>query len=626
MAGSTLSVFQLTQTRIKVEGTEGDIIFSDLVISQQLADVNGFSFIWRQEEGDSSLPGHIAFYQKNLSKEVTINIHNNLNFKGIVCAINCNNQDALGVSYEMSGKGLFVKLDEVPECNSFYKKSLSQIFTSINSGRNIPLKLAPKNTKELFYTVQYNQTRFDFLTMLAARYGEWFYYTGTEMVLGKPGNETVMLTMEEDVYDVNITARLVKSPEVNAGFDAYKGEVINGQQTSNVKGSGLIAASLQAGIKAFGNNQTTTHFTNAPTTDLLKGLSDLNHQAAAASSVFITGTSYNSQLKLAGKIKLKDEKGRAAGEYIITEIQHSSITPDNYQNQFVAVPAENEVPPYTNPRLFPTCKAQPAFVVDNEDKDGLDRIKVRFPWQPASETTPWLPVLTPHAGKDKGFRFLPEVDEEVLIGFMDNNAEKPYVMGAVHTDKNKSGEDHTQNNVKVIGTKTGRRLEVNDEEGYLSLADNYTKKTPKNIVYQKRKGSETVMKIASHKDDSNFSNIVLTNEQSLEITITNGSSPIASIKLEKSGNKITIQAKGDIDITSDKDIKLKGKNIKVEASEELDMKGSAKGVKVKGSKVEVAADTNLNMKGTQTKVEGNAQLDLKGGAMANLQAGMVKIN
>src|SRR5688572_5987917 len=108
--------FQLTKTKIKVEGTDGDIIFSNLVINQYLADVNAFSFTWRQPEKEVTLSNHVSFYQKNLSKVVTIDIHNNFIFKGIIYAINCDNQDSLGVSYEIIGKGLFVKLDEVPEC------------------------------------------------------------------------------------------------------------------------------------------------------------------------------------------------------------------------------------------------------------------------------------------------------------------------------------------------------------------------------------------------------------------------------------------------------------------------------------------------------------------------------
>ena len=108
--------FQLTHTTIRVEGNDEDIIFSNLSVNQQLADVSSFHFTWRQPEGEASLSSQVSFYNNNLSKEVTITIGDDFSFKGIIYAISCNNQDALGVSYEISGKGMFEKLNQIPEC------------------------------------------------------------------------------------------------------------------------------------------------------------------------------------------------------------------------------------------------------------------------------------------------------------------------------------------------------------------------------------------------------------------------------------------------------------------------------------------------------------------------------
>src|SRR3954464_5643098 len=116
--------FNLTKTKVKVEGNNDEIIFTNLVIDQSLADVNDFSFTWRQEEGNSNLDSQVSFYKKYLAKEVTINIQDNFSFKGVIYGINCTNQTSLGVEYEIIGKGLPVKLNEQIECNSFYKKTL----------------------------------------------------------------------------------------------------------------------------------------------------------------------------------------------------------------------------------------------------------------------------------------------------------------------------------------------------------------------------------------------------------------------------------------------------------------------------------------------------------------------
>ena len=99
--------FELTHTKIKVGGNDDDIIFQNLTINQHLADVNSFHFTWRQPEGEVSLSAQVSFYNNNLCKEVNITIGANFTFKGIIYAISCNNQDSIGVSYEMSGKGLF---------------------------------------------------------------------------------------------------------------------------------------------------------------------------------------------------------------------------------------------------------------------------------------------------------------------------------------------------------------------------------------------------------------------------------------------------------------------------------------------------------------------------------------
>ena len=617
--------FQLPKTKIKVEGTDGDIIFSNLVINQYLADVNAFNFTWRQPEGQSTLSNHITFYKNNLSKEVTIAIDDNFTFKGIIYAINCNNQDTLGVSYEIIGKGLFVKLDEVPECSSFFKQKIDKIFEKVNNAQGTKLKLKPKNDKELFYTVQYNQTTFEFYRMMAARYGEWLYYNGTELVMGEPGSDSVSLKQEEDVFDLDITAKLVKAPEKIAGFDHYKGKAATNEKAAAAKGGSFMEASVKAGENAYGSKHANAYFSNAATPDLLKDIGKLKQQAAAASAVFLTARTFNSKLKLAGKIKILDEKGGNAGEYVITEIHHTAISDTNYQNQFVAIPAESEVPPYTNPSLYPVCKPQAAIVVNNEDEKGLDRIKVRFPWQDSKETTPWINVLTPHAGKDKGIRFLPEVDEEVIIGFQDNNAERPFVMGAVHTEQNKSGNDHKTNDLKVIGTKTGRRILIDDKAGQFYVMDNYHNKKPLNILGMTRDDSDTYITLISKKDDSTKSGISLNNGEYLDIEIVNGGATVAKIKLDGKAKKITIESEGDIDIEAKGDLNVKAKNITMKASSELKMGGKA-GVDVKGAKVEIKADSTMDIKGATTTVEGSAKADFKGGAMASITAALVKIN
>lgn len=616
--------FQLIHTQIRVEGNDEDIIFSNLFINQQLADVNSFHFTWRQPEGEASLSAHISFYNNNLSKEVTITIGDDFTFKGIIYAITCNNQDRLGVSYEINGKGLFEKLNQVPECKSFYKKNITQIFNAVNNTEGTTLSLSPKNTGELFYSVQYNQTGFGFLRMMATRYGEWLYYNGTELVLGAPAGDAITLNQGSDITNIDISAKLVKAPQNNTSFDRHTGEEM-AHQPQSTHGDGFIGASQQAGETAYGTSQNMTHISAAATPQLLTDMSVLSQQAAAASAVIVRAHCNNSKIKLASKIKIIDTAGHSAGEYYITEIHHTIITDSNYQNQIVAVPAEVEVPPYTNPFLVPLCKSQPAKVVDNEDADGMDRIKVHFPWQDSSENTPWLNVVTPHAGKDKGIRFLPEVDEEVLVDFLDNNAERPFVLGAVHTEKNKSGNDSKGNNLKVIGTRTGRRIEFDDDKGIILLKD-FGDSGKGNSLKLSKSDSETITKISSGTDDTHFTSLQLIEGKIAGLFLHIGGTIVAKILLSEDGKKIDIIAEGDINLDSKGNINLNASNITISASAELAMEGKSKGVSVKGLNIDVEAEKDLMAKGANTTVEGSIKADFKAGTMASLTGAIVKIN
>lgn len=625
MASGAEGSFELIETTISVDGNSEAITFTNLIINQALADINSFSFIWRQEHGTTAISAHIDFYKNKLSKEITISIGDDFSFKGIITAISTQSNDELGASYYIIGSGMFVKLNEIPEWNSFYKKTLKQICESLNNTQGTQLKIDPSNTDELFYTVQYGQTTFDCYKMLAARYGEWLYYTGTELVFGSLDSSSESLAMGVDVRDLHINARIGKQAQNSVGFDRHTGEVIDDNSAAAAT-DGFIGAATAAGDEAFGNTHTSTYFSNAPTSDLLTNMAALQKKAIAASAVYIEGHSSNNKIKIGGKLKLTGQNNSAEGEYIITQIHHSCTSNTNYTNHFMAIPASVEVPPYTNPLLYPKAMAQPAKVVKNDDEDGLDRIKVRFPWMQQTEMTPWINVMTPYAGKDRGIRFLPEVDEEVQIDFTDNNAERPYMIGSLYTEQKKSGVAFASNHVKSIGSITGRRLEINDDEGTLKVYDNFTDETPKNALLMHRKDSDTKILLESQKDGDNYSVVLLDNGNALNLGVVQGGDLITEIKLEKDGKKITIHSKGSIELNADQEIKMTANNISIAANQELTLSGDGKAVSIKGMKVEAEAQTTMSVKGLNTTIEGSVQLEAKGGAMASLTAALVKIN
>lgn len=72
-------------------------------------------------------------------------------------------------------------------------------------------------------------------------------------------------------------------------------------------------------------------------------------------------------------------------------------------------------------------------VMDNDDDEELGRVKVMFPWLNASYISAWCRVMQIGAGKaGAGFLWIPEIDDEVLIGFDRGSIDYPYVIGSLY--------------------------------------------------------------------------------------------------------------------------------------------------------------------------------------------------
>lgn len=106
-------------------------------------------------------------------------------------------------------------------------------------------------------------------------------------------------------------------------------------------------------------------------------------------------------------------------------------------------------------------------VTNNQDPDGLGRVKVRFPWLSAEEESFWARVAAPMAGKERGLYFLPEVDDEVLVAFEHGDARFPYVVGALWNGKDMPPEknDDGRNDTRVIKSRSGHVIRLNDKDG-----------------------------------------------------------------------------------------------------------------------------------------------------------------
>jgi phage baseplate assembly protein V len=107
------------------------------------------------------------------------------------------------------------------------------------------------------------------------------------------------------------------------------------------------------------------------------------------------------------------------------------------------------------------------LVTDNEDPDSMGRVRVKFPTLPEMPESYWARVVTPMAGKQRGWVTLPEIDDEVLVAFMHGDFNNAIVLGALFNgeDTPPYANDDGNNDLRVFQSRSGHRVTFDDCDG-----------------------------------------------------------------------------------------------------------------------------------------------------------------
>jgi uncharacterized protein involved in type VI secretion and phage assembly len=112
------------------------------------------------------------------------------------------------------------------------------------------------------------------------------------------------------------------------------------------------------------------------------------------------------------------------------------------------------------------------LVVDIKDPDRLGRVKVRFPDLPGQDTSWWAPLSALGAGPDRGWWFLPEIDDEVLVMFEHGDVSRPIIIGALWNGKDLPPEKNGGGNERrMIVSRNDSKFIFDDDKGLIIIED-----------------------------------------------------------------------------------------------------------------------------------------------------------
>lgn len=394
-------------------------------------------------------------------------------------------------------------LNDNPTCKSFENLTLNDIVSDVidDYSDHLESEIDSRFTDNIPYCVQYNENNYQFLQRLARRYGEWMYNDGKKIVFGNlPEGENVKLAYpSRDVpsYNVEIKMRHVAFNHVASSYNSYDANQKEGveemQREYNTLSEQVFQASQSCFVKPTLQNLHSGGFADTDGRDtILKVSIKTQARGEKASMLTYSGATYCSKIKIGSKLVIVDnylpdttalDRSKVEqDEILITELVHYFSADETYSNHFIGIPSACDYPPYSDSDVYPIAQSCRAKVKDNEDPNNLGRVRVQFDWQAQLDDnmmTPWLRMAQPYAGGGKGFSFIPEIDEEVMIDFEGGNAERPYVKGTLYNgvgdpDGAWLPNNNSANQVKAIRTRNGHTIEIHDEgnDGYIRIYDN----------------------------------------------------------------------------------------------------------------------------------------------------------
>jgi Rhs element Vgr protein len=194
------------------------------------------------------------------------------------------------------------------------------------------------------------------------------------------------------------------------------------------------------------------------------------------------------------------------------------------------------------------------------DPDGEDRIQVKLPVVDSEADGVWARVSSLDAGDKRGAYWMPEIEDEVIMGFLNGDPRYPIVLGMVHSSAKPSPITPSDNNhEKGVVTRSEMKMIFDDD-------------------------------LVSYKLETPNGNVIHISEDSGSILIEDENKN----KLEMTSGGILLESPGNIDMIASGDVTINGVNVNLKANASLVAEGA--------SGADFKSDAMVTIKGSVTKI------------------------
>jgi Rhs element Vgr protein len=452
---------------------------------------------------------------------------------------------------------------------NFLDQKDSDILSSLVSAHGLSADVADTGAT-LAELVQYYCSDWDFLLARAEFNGLLVNVTPDKLQIQPPkvdGAAALELAWGRDLFEfsADIDARLQYTEARATAWDAKQQAIVQGNaakpaalnQQGNLSGSVLAEVSspdtLQ--LQTATQQEAATLSTWAKSTQLKAELARIRGHLRCMG---------NAAAKPGALITVKGVGQRFEGDVFVSAVEHTLVGGYWYADvEFGLAPhwhtERDDVSAPLAAGLLPGVGGLQIGVVLKLDGDPQEaqRIQIKLPVMQASSEGIWARLLSPYASNGFGAFFPPEVGDEVIVGYLNDDPCHPVVLGAVYSAKHQPPYAlDAPNDTKAIVTRAQHRIEFNEKDKIVTIT------TPaQNRV------------VLDDKDKS----ILIEDQHANSVKLSSAGIALDSpydISLSAKGN-IKLQASQGISLSAQMDVKASGLNINCEAQVGFVGKGSA---------------------------------------------------
>ena len=459
--------------------------FISLQIEQNIGKHHRFQMSVELESGGNRYVHNISENSKKwLGESIVVKAANKPIFVGVVTNVRLHREGSDFGCIIVSGYSATYRMETAHSCFSWNDTTIGDVVKKLCAEAKVQLELNPAYKENKDYICQYEESDFDFIRRLAHQYQEWMYFDGTKLIFGKPRKLADPIRLEYGTtlssLDIGLQT-LARSEQV---FSYHSGADREMQRMTPDLAYGhdkLAGDAFRASLGMFSKPARQHAMPRISDESELINYMGRKQAAETAETHYITAESQVPTLRVGSVVSLYSSflervgnlSEESLGDFIIIEITHEVSQGSYYKNRFKAIPATIKAMPSPKVRM-PLAETQMATVLSNADPEGKGRVRVRMNWQTDGMQTGWVRVMTPDGGSSKdvksnrGFVFIPEVGDQVLLGFRHGDPARPYVMGSLFNGTT-GGGGLEGNHMKSLTTRSGHTIKLNDSLSSLGI-------------------------------------------------------------------------------------------------------------------------------------------------------------